>query len=70
MERDGEKMLEYYEKSRLDGLLKLEVGQEHVRESYEFQKNRYEFLNSRFQIIISVIIVKRFSLNHELIAFI
>lgn len=41
MERDGEKMLEYYEKSRLDGLLKLEVGQEYVREYYEYRKDRY-----------------------------
>lgn len=41
MERDGEKMLEYYDKSRLDGLLKLEVGPEYVREYYEYRPNRY-----------------------------
>lgn len=41
MERDGEKMLEYYDKSRLDGLLKLEVGPEYVREYYEHRQNRY-----------------------------
>lgn len=41
MERDGEKMLEYYDKSRLDGLLKLEVGPEYVREYYEYRQNRY-----------------------------
>lgn len=40
MERDGEKMLEYFDKSRLDGLLKLEVGPEYVREHYEYRQNR------------------------------
>lgn len=40
MERDGEKTLEYYDKSRLDGLLKLEVGAEYVREYYEYRQNR------------------------------
>lgn len=47
MERDGEKMLEYYDKSRLDGLLKLEVGPEYVREYYEYRQNRY--IESRLQ---------------------
>lgn len=56
MERDGEKMLEYYDKSRLDGLLKLEVGPEYVREYYEYRQNRYTMLiaallgNYNFQI--------------------
>lgn len=40
IERDGGKTLEYYEKSRLDGLLKLEVGTEYVREYYEYRSNR------------------------------
>lgn len=41
MERDGEKTFEYYDKSRLDGILKLEVGLEYVREYYEHRKDRY-----------------------------
>lgn len=40
MERDGEKAFEYFENSRLDGLLKLEVGIEFVREYYEYRQNR------------------------------
>lgn len=44
MERDGEKMLEYYDKSRLDGLLILEVGPEYMREYYEYRQNRYKIL--------------------------
>lgn len=40
MERDGEKMFEYYENSRLDGLLKLEVSTEYVREYFEYRQNR------------------------------
>lgn len=45
MERDGEKMFEYYDKMRLDGLLKLEVGPEYVREYYEYRQNRYIILD-------------------------
>lgn len=57
MERDGEKMLEYYEKSRLDGLLKLEVGQEYVREYYEQRKNRYNFITQLHEIITNLKII-------------
>lgn len=34
-------MFEYYDKSRLDGLLKLEVDTEFVREHYEYRQNRW-----------------------------
>lgn len=40
-ERDGEKTFEYYKNSRLDGLLKLEVAAEYIREHYEYRQNRY-----------------------------
>lgn len=43
MERDGEKIFEYYDNSRLDGLLKLEVEAEYVREFYEHRQNRLVF---------------------------
>lgn len=42
IERDGEKVLEYYENSRLDGLLKLEVATNYVREYYEYRQDRFD----------------------------
>lgn len=40
IERDGEKTFEYYGNSRLDGLLKLEVAPDYVREYYEYREDR------------------------------
>lgn len=39
-EKDGEKIFEYYENSRLDGLIKLQVEVDCVREYYEYRQNR------------------------------
>ncbi|XP_031633973.1 coiled-coil domain-containing protein lobo [Contarinia nasturtii] len=41
MERDGEKMFEYYENSRLDGLILLEVAPNYVREHFEHRQDRF-----------------------------
>lgn len=41
IERDGEKTFEYYDNSRLDGLLKLEVSLDYVREYYEYRQDRW-----------------------------
>lgn len=44
MERDGEKTFEYYDNSRLDGLLKLHLKlgatSDHVREYFEYRQDR------------------------------
>lgn len=44
MKRDGEKIFEYCENSRLDGLLKLEVTSASIRETFEYRKDRLEIL--------------------------
>lgn len=40
MEENGKKTFEFYEKSRLDGLLKLEVAIDYIKEYYEYRKYR------------------------------
>lgn len=44
MERDGEKIFEFCENSRLDGLLKLEMTSDSIRETFEYRKDRFEIL--------------------------
>lgn len=42
MERDGKKIFEYFENSRMDGLLKLEMTSDSIRETFEYRKDRLE----------------------------
>lgn len=44
MERDGEKIFEYCENSRLDGLLKLQMTSDSIRETFEYREDRFEIL--------------------------
>lgn len=41
MDGDVEKTFEYYDNSRLDGLLKLEVATEYIREHFEYRQDRW-----------------------------
>lgn len=44
----GGKIFEFYENSRLDGLLKLEVAIDYINEHYEYRSDRYAYEEAGF----------------------